>query len=95
MIHTDIREKSLRNTVLLKRVISFKKKFYTCNWAHYDDILKGNLKLIPSKEGLEKFSKDYEKMKSMIFGGKPSFGQIVDALREYEKEFNYATISKL
>lgn len=95
MIHTDIREKSLRNTALLKRVISFKKKFYTCNWAHYDDILKGNLKLIPSKEGLEKFSKDYEKMKSMIFGEKPSFGQIVDALREYEKEFNYATISKL
>ena len=85
---TDIREKSFENIALLKTVIDFKKKFYASNWAKYDNILNGNLKLIPSKEGLEIFSKDYDSMKNMLFGEKISFDKIIYALKEYEKELN-------
>lgn len=60
---TDIKEKSFDNLDLLKAVIEFKKKFYACNWAKYDDIMEGNIKLIPSDEALEIFSKDYDSMK--------------------------------
>lgn len=88
MLLTDIREKSFENIELLKTVIDFKKKFYASNWAKYDDILNGNLKLIPSKEGLEVFSKDYDSMKNMLFGEKIPFDKIIDALKEYEKELN-------
>lgn len=50
--------------------------------------MNGNLKLIPSKEGLEIFSKDYDSMKNMLFGEKISFDKIIDTLKEYEKELN-------
>lgn len=91
---TDIREKSFENIELLKTVIDFKKKFYASNWAKYDNILNGNLKLIPSKEGLEIFSKDYDSMKNMLFGEKISFDKIIYALKEYEKELNYVIKNK-
>ncbi len=88
MMRTDIREKSFENIELLKTVIDFKKKFYASSWAKYDDILNGNLKLIPSKEGSEIFSKDYDSMKNMLFGEKVAFDKIIDTLKEYEKELN-------
>lgn len=90
MILTDIKEKSFENIDLLKSVIDFKKKVYANNWAKYDDIMDGKLKLIPSKDGLEIFSQDYESMKNMLFGEKISFEKIVDALKEYENELNEA-----
>lgn len=88
MLFTDIREKSFENIELLKTVIDFKKKFYASNWAKYDDIMNGHLKLIPSKEGLEIFSKDYDGMKNMLFGEKIPFDKIVGVIKEYEKELN-------
>lgn len=88
MLLTDIKEKSFDNLDLLKSVIEFKKKFYTCNWAKYDDIMEGNIKLIPSNEALEIFSKDYDSMKNMLFGEKMSFDRIISSVREYEIELN-------
>lgn len=85
---TDIKEKSFDNLDLLKAVIEFKKKFYACNWAKYDDIMEGNIKLIPLDEALEIFSKDYDSMKNMLFGEKISFDRIISSIREYEIELN-------
>ncbi len=88
MLLTDIKEKSFENLNLLKSVIDFKKKFYASNWAKYDDIMSGNLKLIPAADGLEIFSKDYDSMKNMLFGEKISFDKIVSVIKEYEVELN-------
>ena len=88
MLLTDIKEKSFDNLDLLKAVIEFKKKFYACNWAKYDDIMEGNIKLIPSDEALETFSKDYDSMKNMLFGEKISFDRIISSVKEYEIELN-------
>lgn len=88
MLLTDIKEKSFENLNLLKSVIDFKKKFYASNWAKYDDIMTGNLKLIPAADGLEIFSKDYDSMKNMLFGEKISFNKIVSVIKEYEVELN-------
>ncbi len=54
------------------------------------DILAGRLKLIPSQEGLEIFSKYYDNMKNMLFGEKIPFDKIIAVLKEYEKELNEA-----
>lgn len=86
MIRSDIREKSLRNIDLLKNVIDFKNKFYACKWAGYDEIMKGNLKLVPSDEALEMFSNDYDKMKNMLFGEKIPFNDIIEEIKKYEVE---------
>lgn len=88
MLLTDIKEKSFENLELLKAVIDFKKKFYASNWAKYDDIMAGNLKLIPVDDGLEVFSKDYDSMKNMLFGEKIPFEEIVSAIKGYEAELN-------
>lgn len=88
MLLTDIRDKSFENIHLLKIVIDFKKKFYQSNWAKYDEIMAGNLKLTPPDKGLEIFSKDYDSMQNMLFGEKISFNKIIGELNEYEKELN-------
>ena len=80
MLLTDIKEKSFENIQLLKAVIDFKKKFYASNWAKYDEILEGKLKLIPAEEGLAVFSKDYDSMKKMLFGEKIPFDRIIKRL---------------
>jgi len=67
MLTTNLKRKSFENLGLLNDVVEFKKKFYPCNWAQYDDIKNGYLKLIPSSDGLKIFSKDYTDMKNMIF----------------------------
>lgn len=85
---TDIKAKSFDNLELLKAVIEFKKKFYTCNWAKYDKIVEGNLKLIPSDVALDIFSKDYDSMKNMLFGEKIPFDKIISSVKEYELELN-------
>lgn len=87
-------EKSFENIELLKSVINFKKKFYASNWAKYDDIMNANLKLIPLKEGLEIFSKDYDNMKNMLFGENIPFDKIINTLKEYEKELNFIIKNK-
>ena len=88
MLLTNIKEKSFNNLNLLKTVIEFKKKFYTCKWAKYDDIMEGNIKLIPSDKALNVFSKDYESMKNMLFGEKIPFEDIISNIQEYEIELN-------
>ena len=55
-----------------------------------DDILAGRLKLIPSQEVLEIFSKYYDNTKNMLFGEKIPFDKIIAVLKEYEKELNEA-----
>ena len=94
MLLTDIKEKSFDNIPLLKAVIDFKKKFYASNWAKYDEILVGKLKLIPAEEGLAVFSKDYDSMKKMLFGDKIPFDTIIKSLREYEHQLNEAIKTK-
>lgn len=88
MLLTDLRDESFNQLELLKAVIEFKKKFYACNWARYDEIFEGNLKLIPPKEGIEVFSRDFTSMQNMLFGTKISFDKIIDEINQYEKEFN-------
>ena len=88
MICTDIRKNSFNNLKLLDSVISFKKKFYSSNWAKYDQIMQGNLKLIPNEKAIEAFSKDYDSMQNMIFGERVKFSEIIDEIGKYEKELN-------
>lgn len=88
MIQKGIADQSLKQLEILKHVILFKKKFYPCNWAKYDDVSIGQCKLIPNKEALHIYSKDYENMKQMLYGEYPSFNEIVAVLSEFEKKLN-------
>jgi Uncharacterized conserved protein len=88
MILTDLRKKSFENLDLLDDVIEFKKKFYASNWAKYDDIKQGKLRLVPPNTGIEIFSNDYKNMQNMLFNEKMTFNEIIKELKTYESELN-------
>lgn len=88
MCHSEIKNRALADLDLLKDVVGFKKKFYSCSWAKYDSAKPGTFKLIPPGHILKGTRQDYEHMADMIFGEYPSFDEILDTLRKLEREIN-------
>ena len=84
MVNTPLLNEALANIELLKDVVEFKKKFYRSPRSKYEEILEGNLKLVPSDVAIKVFEKDYEEMKQMFFGEIPSFSEIIDRLKGIE-----------
>lgn len=73
---------------ILNKVTIFKIKFYNDNWAKYDDILKGNIKLIAPQYRINELYNDYVSMKEMISGEMPEFSKIIASLKELEDKLN-------
>lgn len=88
MIKNNLAYESLENIELLKMVIDFKKKFYPCNWAKYDEILEGKCHLVPNATAIKTFSQDYDNMKSMFYSYYPPFNEIISVLSQFEKVMN-------
>ncbi len=88
MSKTEIKEKALKDRELLKTVTEFKIKFYPRKWAKYEDVLVGNLRLLPNSYRYEEIKKDYESMREMIYGMYPTFEELITELVKLEKEIN-------
>ncbi|MDP8201825.1 MAG: nucleotidyl transferase AbiEii/AbiGii toxin family protein [Candidatus Tenebribacter burtonii] len=88
MANSDVKKSALADLDLLKGVVEFKKRFYTCNWANYDEAKPGTLKLLPPEYRHKELKQDYKAMQNMIFGEKIEFDEIIKILTELEKEIN-------
>lgn len=88
MSGSAVKTHAFQDLDLLKDVVAFKKKFYRCPWAKYEEAVPGSVKLIPSEQYFPELQKDYSKMKNMIYGIVPSFDQIIDGIRKLETEIN-------
>lgn len=88
MCKSDIKERALKDPTLLENVAQFKMKFYPRGWARYDLAKFGTLRLMPAEHSLIRLRKDYEDMKSMIYGEYPSFDDILTVIADLEKEIN-------
>lgn len=88
MSESAVKLRAFQDLDLLKDVVEFKMKFYRCPWAKYEEAVPGTIKLIPSDKYFPELQKDYEKMKNMIYGKVLSFDQIIDGIRNLEKEIN-------
>lgn len=88
MMQTQVKKNALSDNDLLERVVKFKDKFYRCPWARYDLAKRGTMKLLPPTFNIGKLRSDYEHMQNMIFGNKPSFDEIMNAMAELEKTIN-------
>ncbi|MDV0445332.1 hypothetical protein MmiAt1_09060 [Methanimicrococcus sp. At1] len=88
MLKTDVKGDALNNPELLRKVVSFKDRYYPCGWANYKDAKVGTIKLMPSDHNFKKLEEDYKNMQSMIFGDKPSFTEIMDSIKNFENELN-------
>ena len=88
MCHNGIKDKALKEPKLLEDVASFKMKFYPRGWARYDLAKFGSLRLKPAEHSLALLRKDYDLMKSMIYGEYPSFDEILKTIEELENDIN-------
>lgn len=81
-------DKILNNRELLTIVTKFKIRFYKTKWANYNDVLKGNLKIVPPDYRIKELGKDYNSMQEMIVGEPPEFSTILEKLKELENILN-------
>ena len=85
---SQYKESAFRQLDLLERVVAFKKKFYRCPWAKYEEAKPGTMRLVPAECHRAELKLDYESMKNMIYGVYPSFEELMNYIRELEEEIN-------
>ncbi|MDD2830359.1 MAG: nucleotidyl transferase AbiEii/AbiGii toxin family protein, partial [Sulfuricurvum sp.] len=88
MAQSHVKEAALRDLNLLETVVAFKQQFYPSAWANYESAKAGSLKLVPPQERITELTKDYDAMRSMIFGNYPSLNEIITILKALEAEIN-------
>ncbi len=88
MGRSDVKKAAYDNLDLLEQVVRFKDRFYPSGSAHYDTAKPPTLKLTPAGDSIAILRRDYESMKSMIFGAPPSFDELMTSLQLMESEMN-------
>ena len=88
MIQSGTKDAALKKLDLLDDVVSFKRKFYRCSWARYEQATSKEIRLMPPEHALSGLKEDYRHMQNMIFGPKPSFEDILGAIQELEVEIH-------
>jgi len=88
MAKSLVKDEAVNDFELLENVVAFKKKFYSANWAKFDDAKAGSLKLLPADYRLDVLKKDYKAMEPMIFDKYLEFDEILIILAKLEDEIN-------
>lgn len=88
LLKSDGKKKALENVELLEKVASHKDLYFKAAWANYSSAKKGSLKLIPDEQVMKKMESDYKAMSEMLAGVVPSWGNIIETIKEFEKNFN-------
>lgn len=88
----DIGRQALKRAELLERVVAHKRLFFASGWAHYETATPGSVHLIPASERMPALQADYARMREMIFGDVPTWGEIMRGLRELEDGVNRASL---
>ncbi len=88
LAQSAIKNSALAELALLKEVAEFKRKFYYCGWAKYDQAKPGSITLYPPKHVLNHLIADYKEMRVMIYGDYPEFINMMDAILMLENEIN-------
>ena len=83
-----VKAKALGDIPLLDAVVAFKRKFYRCNWAHYERATAKEIMLNPPGHAIGALEADYRHMQNMIFGPRPAFSEILETIRHLESEIH-------
>ena len=91
MVKEGTKDAALRNPDLLDEVVAFKRKFYRCTWARYEQATRGEIRLMPPERSMKTLADDYRHMQNMIFGEKPPFDEIISSIQALESEIHSLT----
>ena len=88
MCQTEVKTRALADIALLDEVVAFKRKFYRCNWAKYELATAKMISLMPPEHALKALEADYRHMGNMIFGDRPTFDELMNAIAGLESEIH-------
>jgi len=89
LYQSGIGQRALQDLELLKAVSRHKMVFFARAWARFDEAIPGTLRLVPPVFRIPELERDYQSMcEEMIFGDAPRLGDILDILREIERQVN-------
>ncbi len=88
LANSKYKDKAFNNSVLLDKVAIFKSKFYTRNWAKYEEANIKKLRLVPDEYRFKEIEEDYYNMREMFIGKYPSFEEIMMGLKKLEQEIH-------
>ena len=88
MCRSGTKEGALARLPLLAEVVAFKRKFYRCSWARYEEATPRSIRLVPPESAWPALESDYAHMQNMIFGPRPAFREILDVLKALETELH-------
>ncbi|GHU94957.1 nucleotidyltransferase [Bacteroidia bacterium] len=85
MLKTPIAEKALKDTDLYKHIIAHRKTFIGLTEFDYNTLLPQTISIIPPENIIDKWSDDYAKMQTIIYGKAPTFEEIIEKIKNLEK----------
>ena len=88
MCRAGTKAAALDRLQLLEDVVAFKRKFYRCAWARYEEATPCSIRLVPPERAWPALESDYAHMQNMIFGPLPAFREILDVLKALETELH-------
>lgn len=88
LAQSDVKEKALGDTGLLKSVVDFKRTFWRSNAARYDLCAPGTMRLMPPDDSMPLVKQDYASMQNMIFGEAPDFDELMSGILHLQSEIN-------
>jgi hypothetical protein len=87
LLHTDA-SAMLSDHALCERVVAWKSRVFSRQWARYDIAKSGTFRLLPSPVSRAALARDYAQMRAMFLSAPPTFEAILDTLDEAERQLN-------
>lgn len=84
--NSEIKKSAFERKELLEKDVAFKQKFYYAKSAHYETATLKTIRLIPAENIMQPLKNDYAAMANMFYGNAPGFDEILEYLKELEKE---------
>ncbi len=90
LLNVDIGNDALKDVILLRDVLYYKRMFFGAAYANYDACIEGGFRLIPEGPLLSSLREDYGKMiSSGLFDlDPPTFEEIVQVLEKTQERIN-------
>ena len=88
MMQKGIAEKAVANDRLCQTIHHYRSTLTSMQGVDYTIDIRKNIQLVPPKESLANWKKDYEEMSSaMIYGEKPAFAELLESMNRLELLF--------
>ena len=88
MMNKDFAQKAIEDDALWESIRHHREIYTSVKDVDYTPDVRKRLRIVPRKDILEEWKSDYQAMmESMIYGKKPSFEELLDALSELQERF--------